>query len=128
MGIPSQAAPADEGRPDPRYLTRLVALFCAGWAVIYADRTILYPLLTVIAGEFGLTGFQTDFSSLVAALAQAPGFVPWNSRAAAPFVDAGDAAQGLLATHAAGLARLSREMRLDRIRRVLGVPSAVVLR
>lgn len=63
MGIASQTAPEDEGRPDPRYLTRLVALFCAGWAVIYADRTILYPLLTVIAGEFGLTGFQTGLIS-----------------------------------------------------------------
>jgi MFS family permease len=63
MGIPSQTAPAEEGQPDPRYVTRLVALFCAGWAVIYADRTILYPLLTVIAGEFGLTGFQTGLIS-----------------------------------------------------------------
>src|SRR5512136_1242881 len=63
MGIAPQTAPADEGRPDPRYLTRLVALFCAGWAVIYADRTILYPLLTVIAGELGLTGFQTGLIS-----------------------------------------------------------------
>src|SRR5512136_562591 len=59
MGIAPQTAPADEGRPDPRYVQRLVALFCAGWAVIYVDRTILYPLLTVIASEFGLTGFQT---------------------------------------------------------------------
>jgi MFS family permease len=41
----------------------LVALFCAGWAVIYVDRTILYPLLTVIASEFGLTGFQTGLIS-----------------------------------------------------------------
>jgi MFS family permease len=38
---------------------RLVALFCAGWAVIYADRTALYPLLKVVADEFGLTGAQT---------------------------------------------------------------------
>jgi MFS family permease len=41
----------------------LVALFCAGWAVIYVDRTILYPLLTVIAREFNLTGFQTGLIS-----------------------------------------------------------------
>ena len=44
---------------DRAYIPRLVALFCAGWAVIYADRTVLYPLLTVIAGEFGLSGTQT---------------------------------------------------------------------
>jgi len=40
-----------------------VALFCAGWAVIYVDRTILYPLLTVIASDFGLTGLQTGLIS-----------------------------------------------------------------
>jgi len=44
---------------DRAYIPRLVALFCAGWAVIYADRTVLYPLLTVIAREFGLSGAQT---------------------------------------------------------------------
>ena len=38
---------------------RLVAVLCAGWAVIYADRTVLYPLLTVIGREFGLSGVQT---------------------------------------------------------------------
>lgn len=46
-------------RADRGYIARLVALFCAGWAVIYADRTVLYPLLTVIAREFGLSGVQT---------------------------------------------------------------------
>jgi len=46
-------------RADRRYIARLVVLFCAGWAVIYADRTVLYPLLTVIAREFGLSGVQT---------------------------------------------------------------------
>jgi MFS family permease len=54
---------AVEGRADGAYVRRLVALFCAGWAVIYVDRTILYPLLTVIAREFGLTGFQTGLIS-----------------------------------------------------------------
>lgn len=44
---------------DRAYVIRLVALFCAGWAVIYADRTALYPLLKVVADEFGLTGTQT---------------------------------------------------------------------
>ncbi len=44
-----------------RYLWRLVALCCAGWAIIYADRTALYPLLSVIAREFGLSGVQTGW-------------------------------------------------------------------
>ena len=63
MGIAAQTAPVDEERLERTYVTRLIALFCAGWAVIYADRTILYPLLTVIAREFGLTGFQTGLIS-----------------------------------------------------------------
>jgi MFS family permease len=61
--IASQAAVAREDRTERAYVHRLVGLFCAGWAVIYADRTILYPLLTVIAGELGLTGFQTGLIS-----------------------------------------------------------------
>jgi len=63
MGIAPRTAPADEERLERAYVTRLIALFCSGWAVIYADRTILYPLLTVIAREFGLTGFQTGLVS-----------------------------------------------------------------
>ena len=59
----SSTALAVEGRAEQSYVRRLVALFCAGWAVIYVDRTILYPLLTVIASEFGLTGFQTGLIS-----------------------------------------------------------------
>jgi MFS family permease len=59
----SRAAPGVESLAERTYVQRLVALFCAGWAVIYADRTILYPLLTVIASEFGLTGFQTGLIS-----------------------------------------------------------------
>jgi len=59
----SPTALAVEGRAERSYVRRLVALFCAGWAVIYVDRTILYPLLTVIASEFGLTGFQTGLIS-----------------------------------------------------------------
>ena len=46
-------------RTDRAYIVRLVAVLCAGWAVIYADRTVLYPLLTVIGREFGLSGVQT---------------------------------------------------------------------
>ncbi len=57
VAIPLQAGE----RADRAYIWRLVALFCGGWAVIYADRTVLYPLLTVIAREFGLSGVQTGF-------------------------------------------------------------------
>jgi len=46
-------------RAEGAYIWRLVALFCGGWAVIYADRTVLYPLLTVIAHEFNLSGVET---------------------------------------------------------------------
>src|SRR5512136_1062797 len=63
MGIAPQTAAAREERMERAYVHRLVGLFCAGWAVIYADRTVLYPLLTVIAGELGLTGFQTGLIS-----------------------------------------------------------------
>jgi MFS family permease len=44
---------------DRAYVIRLVALFCGGWAVIYADRTTLYPLLKVVADEFALSGAET---------------------------------------------------------------------
>ena len=47
------------GRTDRDYCVRLIALFCTGWAVIYVDRTVLYPLLTVIAREFRLSGVET---------------------------------------------------------------------
>ena len=53
------ASLAVAGRSDRDYFARLIALFCAGWAVIYADRTVLYPLLTVVAREFHLSGVQT---------------------------------------------------------------------
>ena len=46
-------------QPERGYVARLIVLFCAGWAVIYADRTVLYPLLTVVAQEFHLSGVQT---------------------------------------------------------------------
>jgi MFS family permease len=36
----------------------MLSAFAAGWAVIYADRTVLYPLLTVIAADFGLSSTQ----------------------------------------------------------------------
>lgn len=36
----------------------MLAAFTLGWAVIYADRTALYPLLSVIAGQLGLSSTQ----------------------------------------------------------------------
>jgi len=39
--------------------------FAAGWAVIYADRTVLYPLLTVIAADFGLSSTQAGLLTSV---------------------------------------------------------------
>ncbi len=38
--------------------TLMLAAFAAGWAVLYADRTALYPLLSVIAGEFALSSTE----------------------------------------------------------------------
>ncbi len=39
--------------------------FAAGWAVIYADRTALYPLLSVIAGDLGLSSTQAGMLTSV---------------------------------------------------------------
>ena len=40
------------------YPARIVAVFCLGWAIIYADRTALFPLLPAISAEMNLTGVQ----------------------------------------------------------------------
>lgn len=40
------------------YVYRVVALFCLGWAVVYADRTVLYPMLPVVGREFQLSGAE----------------------------------------------------------------------
>ena len=55
----SEAAVGEADRGERGYVVCLVALFCGGWAVIYADRTVLYPLLSVIAREFRLSGIET---------------------------------------------------------------------
>ena len=36
----------------------MLGAFAAGWAVLYADRTALYPLLSVIADEFALSSTE----------------------------------------------------------------------
>ncbi len=40
------------------YPIRIVILFCLGWAVLYANRTSLFPMLPLIGGEFGLSSTQ----------------------------------------------------------------------
>ena len=40
------------------YVYRIIALFCLGWAIIYADRTALYPMLPVLGAELNLTAAQ----------------------------------------------------------------------
>lgn len=54
-------APSGERSGERTYVWRLVGLFCAGWAVLYADRTALYPLLSVIARDLGLSGARTGW-------------------------------------------------------------------
>ncbi|NLO89469.1 MAG: MFS transporter [Clostridia bacterium] len=41
------------------YIYKVIAAFCIGWAIIYADRTALYPMLKIIGEDFNLTGSQT---------------------------------------------------------------------
>ncbi|MDN5348393.1 MAG: hypothetical protein PWP65_1958 [Clostridia bacterium] len=61
--------------PNSSFKTSVV-LLCLGWALIYADRTTLYPLLTVIGSEFNLsstmTGFLTSTYFLVYVAMQTP--------------------------------------------------------
>ncbi|MBI4279004.1 MAG: MFS transporter [Armatimonadetes bacterium] len=45
---------------QPRgYALRAVGLFCLGWALVYANRSTLFPMLKPIGEEFGLSGVQT---------------------------------------------------------------------
>jgi MFS family permease len=54
----------------------VIATFCLGWAAIYADRTALYPMLPIVAADFGLTSVQagalTSFYYVVYTLMQVP--------------------------------------------------------
>lgn len=43
---------------DREYVNRIIAVFCLGWAVIYADRTVLYPMLNIIGKDLSLTATQ----------------------------------------------------------------------
>ncbi len=44
--------------PEKWRLVSIVAALALGWAVLYMDRSILFPLLPVIADDFRLTGVQ----------------------------------------------------------------------
>ena len=54
MTSPAGPSTAAEGVRPGGYLF----VFFLGWAVLYADRTALYPLLSIIGEEFSLTGVQ----------------------------------------------------------------------
>ena len=49
---------APRGLLDRWRIHFIVAILALGWAVLYLDRSILFPLLPVIADEFSLTGVQ----------------------------------------------------------------------
>lgn len=57
IGSPVAVAPA----MDRPYVTRILAAFCVGWAVIYADRTVLYPLIPVLRQDLGLSAVQAGW-------------------------------------------------------------------
>ncbi|MCL5110502.1 MAG: MFS transporter [Chloroflexi bacterium] len=54
----------------------MIAVFCLGWAAIYADRTALYPMLPIVAADFGLSSAQagalTSFYFIVYTIMQVP--------------------------------------------------------
>lgn len=43
---------------DRSYVWKVIAVFFIGWAVIYADRTVLYPMLGIIGKDLNLTATQ----------------------------------------------------------------------
>lgn len=43
---------------DERYWRRLVAVFFAGWVLMYANRTVLSPLLSLLEGQWSMTRAQ----------------------------------------------------------------------
>lgn len=66
-----QAMPVSE-----KYWWKVVALCFTGWILMYADRTIFNPIMSVIGGEFGLSkaelGFANSIFFLTYAFAQIP--------------------------------------------------------
>ncbi len=65
-------APAASAAPDRAYITRILLLFCFGWAIVYADRTILYPLIPVVKKDLGLTAAQAGWIMGIYFLMYAP--------------------------------------------------------
>lgn len=59
-----------------KYWWKVVALCFTGWILMYADRTIFNPIMSVIGGEFGLSkaelGFANSIFFLTYAFAQIP--------------------------------------------------------
>jgi MFS family permease len=46
---------------DRGYVTRILVVFCVGWAIVYTDRTILYPLIPILKQELDLTAAQAGW-------------------------------------------------------------------
>lgn len=46
-----------------RYWHVMLAVFCLGWVFMYADRTVLSPVLPLIGAEWGLNGAQLGLIS-----------------------------------------------------------------
>ena len=66
-------APSAVAAPTDRaYIIRIVLLFCFGWAMVYADRTTLYPLVRVIQEDLGLSSAQAGWITGLYFLIYAP--------------------------------------------------------
>ena len=71
MEVPALAV-AEAPATDRAYLIRIVLLFCFGWAMVYLDRTLLYPLVRVIQQDLGLTAAQAGWITGMYFLMYAP--------------------------------------------------------
>ena len=56
--LASQTVSVERSVSDRRRVTLTVGSLALGWAVLYLDRSILFPLLPVIGDEFELSGTQ----------------------------------------------------------------------
>ncbi len=66
-------APAALPRSAERaYIIRIVLLFCFGWAMVYLDRTILYPLVRVVQQDLGLSAAEAGWITGIYFLMYAP--------------------------------------------------------
>jgi hypothetical protein len=86
--------------------------------------------VTVVAVDIGFARhdvFGTQFAALLERITAASGLVPWDVETQAPFPNPAAAARTLLARHAEGLGRLASSVGNQRLRRALGIPSAVLM-